>query len=154
MYYVIDKARAGKFISPMDSRAMARKAAKDLGGIVQTEAQVRALGDLYFKAAKPSIMDLAKGVAKASKKRATVGKKAKVSKRTETTPAVIASGEKALAAAIKAELNKVGIVRAVAKVASLQRRDVFAIIGKHPELDIAAATISTQFQVVRSGKAK
>lgn len=57
-------------------------------------------------------------------------------------------------------VTKVQYVRALAKwpegskKPALQRRDVFDIVAMYPELEIAPATISTQFQFARSGKAK
>lgn len=147
MYFIISKVKPVTLLAKVASRVDARAQAKTLNGTVKTEAEVAKI-----EFAKPTIMELAQKVATSPKVRTTVGKKDKAPRHAPTAPAAMLAGERALAAAIKAELNKVGIVRAVAKVAGLQRRDVFTIIGSNPKLAIAGATISTQYQVVRSGK--
>jgi len=149
MYHVVSKTQPRTLFVSLENRAQARAEAKRVGGTVKTDAEFRPVTGAA--GTKPSIMELAQGVAKSSRKRSTVGKKEKVTKRQPSTPAALAAGEKALAAALKAELNKVGVVRAVSQVAGLQRRDVIAIVTA-ADLDIAPATISTQFQLVRSGK--
>ena len=150
MYFITSKGKSSvQLLATVAGRAEARTQAKLLGGTVRTESEANALG-LHGPVAKPSIMDKAVAIAKAPKARTTVGKAVKVAKRIAATPAALEAGKKAVAAAVKAELNKVGIVHAVARVAGLQRRDVIAII-EAADLGIAVATVSTQFQRVRSG---
>lgn len=134
MYFIVSKADKATVLAQEPSRVKARAMAKELGGTVKTEAP----------GAAPA--------APASKKKIAQPKTKAKSTRAETSPDVLAKGKAALQAAVKAELNKVGIVRAVSGVKGLQRRDVFALIQAH-NLGIADATISTQYQVTRSGKA-
>lgn len=151
MYYVISKTAPVTLFASVAKRDEARDTARTLGGTVKTEAEYKKIGYTPPAPKAPTMMDIAKKIAKTTK-RTTVGKAApKVAKRVEATPAALAAGAKALAAAQKAELNKVGIVRSVSKVSGLARRDVIALITA-ADLGIALATISTQFQVVRSGK--
>jgi len=107
--------------------------------------------------AKPSFIDIAQAVHKTAKTSSTIGKKEKFLKRVITSPEVIEAATRFATDSVIGA-SKVNVVRlltawAAADGTRLQRRDVFAVIRKFSSLDdLADATISTQFQLVRSGK--
>jgi hypothetical protein len=97
--------------------------------------------------------DLATSLATAHRKANTVSTKDRAPKRVETPAAVLEQAEAHLRAEGFGGASKVHIVRNLANWKSpdgqqLQRRDALALLAKtHP--NIAAATVSTQWQVAR-----
>lgn len=107
------------------------------------------------KANKPAgrWTSVAEEINKTSKARNTLGKKEKVLKRVQTSEAALKEAVKFIGTL--SEKSKVDVVRDLARWVSstkekLQRRDAFELLKGHT---IADATISTQWQLVRSGKA-
>lgn len=168
-YYVISKAKGEELrrvVATSDKRDNARAQAKTHGATVATEDEFAELcakgvirGEDMPKATK-SIMELAKGIAAAPKQRKTVGTKPKAEpKRFDTPEPVLTAATLMFNEVAKAcSDSKVALVRTLSAWKSkdgvqLQRRDVYAIIRGHAVgANIADATISTQFQLVRSGK--
>lgn len=111
------------------------------------------------EAEESPIIAAARKVAAAPKVKRTVGAKEKAEpKRKATDPEVIKAAERHLRTFVQQDPapTKVQIVREMAgwNGNALQRKDVFAVIkGCLVDLEIASATVSTQFQLVRSGKA-
>ena len=103
-----------------------------------------------------SIMELAQQVKTATKVRKTVGTKEKLIKRPPTDSGILEAASEELKKLVNTkDITKVQIVRGLAmwNGKKLQRRDVFKLIKDFPKpLEIADATISTQFQFARSGK--
>jgi hypothetical protein len=109
-----------------------------------------------------SWIDMARDVKASAKRANTLGIKEKFLKRYTTPAQVLHDAASAyidhVAANADKPLSKVMVVRWFASWkneagAKLQRRDVFALIRERADLnDLADATISTQFQLVRSGK--
>lgn len=102
------------------------------------------------------LLGLAQQIAATTKVRKTIGKKDRSPKRVATSEAVIREAVAYAKQGVKAEANKVTMVRALAAWSSsdgfkLQRRDMFVVL-REAGAELADATISTQFQLVRSGK--
>lgn len=179
-----DKAAQVSLLGITAKRDTARSEAKALGGVVRTQPEFfEAVADkkvtqaslARFKIVQPeeieaaaeaavakaipravagALVDVAKHLAAATKTRTTLGKKDLTKKRPPTPQAVLDEAAAYLATGVKANANKVTLVRALAAWVSkdhfrLQRRDMFVVMA---DVEIARATISTQFQVVRSGK--
>jgi hypothetical protein len=102
--------------------------------------------------------ETAKNVAETVRKRTTLGKTVKVLKRPPTDDAVLSQAIAYVATLV--DCSKVDIVRKLAAWESstgavLQRRDALLVLGERCPiggLTIAPATVSTQWQLVRSGK--
>lgn len=169
MFFIISKTKPATELAQSETRAAARAQAKTLGGTVKTAAEwakvqdpvahVAAKNARYPSQASADATKAARKALKADREeKRAVNKKVRAAKpapkkqepRVETSPAVLAKGAAALEAAVAASLNKVGVVRAVAAVSGLQRRDVFALILAEKRLGIAPATIATQYQKARS----
>lgn len=117
----------------------------------------QAAAEAEAEAPTSPILAAAAEIAKAPRAKRTIGGKEKAApKRPATGDDVLAQAAAHLVAFCKGNPTKVQIVRELAawNGNALQRRDVFAVIAGAPvDLGIASATISTQFQLVRSGKA-
>lgn len=168
MYYITTKTGDEfKLLGQDANRAAARELAKTLKGTVRTEAEYLALAPKttnFLNKGEPVVpktwVDIAKQVKATNNKPHTIGKKEKAeNKRVFTDPAVIEQARLALTSAITARTNDNGTVNKVDQVrflalwkdaagVKLQRRDAFVILTE----GIAAATINTQWQLVRSGK--
>lgn len=160
-----------KYLGETNKRDTARSEAKRLGGVVKTAQEFKVLVDnnkmdrrsmpgyVPPEAAKPaaSMLAMAEEIAKTAKTRNTIGKKVKAPKRVATAPEVLAAAEAFLAEGVRVGANKVNLVRGLALWShevdgvQLQRRDMFTVF-KAVGVEIADATIATQFQVARSGK--
>jgi hypothetical protein len=150
------RASEAEAAKPARKRAAPAKSSKPKAKA--TEGETTFVHGVGFVKAKPgSILDAAKKVASSPKARKTVTKKKpEPVKRVDTDPKVL---ERAVAFFdnLIAERNctKVDYVRELAMwpkgEKQLQRRDVFAIIASKPKLEIANATVATQFQAVRAG---
>lgn len=178
-YFVISTAAAAaqmnglfSFMSETNKRDTARATAKTLGGRVVTASEFKTLldsnkidrrsmpGYVAPETIKPAatMLAMAEEIAKTAKTRNTIGKKVKAPKRVDTAPEVLAAAEEFLRAGVAAGATKVNLVRGLALWSSaesngvqLQRRDMFTVF-KAVGVEIADATIATQFQVARSGK--
>lgn len=98
---------------------------------------------------------LAEKINKTMKVRNTLGKKEKALKRVVTNPETLAAAAAHLQA-IPADTSKVMAVRIMAawqdgEGRGIQRRDALALFAQYRD-GVAAATVSTQWQLVRSGK--
>lgn len=156
MYYVLNKT-TNRVVTTFKNREEARHFARANKGTVKSQAEFDALVELTPapapKAEAPSsIMAMAKQIAKSTKTRVTIGAKDKsnVKKRVATSDAVLTEA-RAFVATLTG--NKVDTVRALARwVAAddtqLQRRDGLALLDGI----VNPATVSTQWQLVRSGK--
>lgn len=178
MYYVTSKTVAGakvKFFESANKRDVARKLAAQRGnatvrtqeevnkllaagaiiGLPGTETNDRAAGTK--SAAPATIADIAADVAKSVKSRKTMGKKEKGAKRVETSEANLAEARTFLGT-LRDDVSKVDTVRALAAYVTqdgtkLQRRDAIKLLhAEQPAWEIAVHTVSTQWQLVRSGK--
>lgn len=136
----------------------ADKAVKKAAGKTPSKrqlAQQKAEAEFAKAFGKPGgIIAAAKKVKATPKARVLPKKEKPVSKRVETDAETLAKAKKFFGdLAKKGELSKVGFVRELAawNKEALQRRDVHAIVAEFPKLEIAPATVSTQFQLVRSG---
>jgi hypothetical protein len=123
-----------------------------------TEEEERVMDEMVEEEEKVNpILAAAQRVADAPKVKRTVGVKEKAEpKRRTTTDETMAAAGHAMTEFAKTNPTKVQIVRFLAawNGNALQRRDVFKLVkGFIVNLEIADATISTQFQLVRSGKA-
>lgn len=177
MYFITTKTTAHtdgskiRVLGTTEKRDVARKLAAEKEGTVRTQAEIDALltAGRLDKTTMPGYVPpevipadtawtaLAKQVAKVGRQNAqTIGKKEKTLKRPPTDENVILHAT-AYCRTLQAE-NKVSIVRKLALWtdadmggAKLQRCDAFTIIhAVFP--DVADHTISTQWQLVRSGK--
>lgn len=130
------------------------KAKADKAPSKRKQAQAKAEAE-WAKTFKPgSIVAAAKKVKATPKARVLPKKDKVVNKRVDTDADTLKAAKKYLAdLARKGELSKVGVVREMAAWNGevLQRRDVHALVAEFPKLEIAPATVSTQFQLVRSG---
>jgi hypothetical protein len=101
---------------------------------------------------KLSILDSARKIASTPKVRQMPAKEAKMPKRVNTDEDVLADAMGFFEGLVDTGHNKVRIVREMAlwRDQALQRRDVYEIVHAHPQLAIADATVSTQFQLARS----
>lgn len=164
MYYVLNKT-TNRVVTTFKNREEARHFARANEGTVKSQAEFDALvaagkvqaAQVELKAepkaeAPSSIMAMAKQIAKSTKTRVTIGAKDKsnVKKRVATSDAVLTEA-RAFVATLTG--NKVDTVRALARwVAAdgtqLQRRDGLALLDGI----VNPATVSTQWQLVRSGK--
>jgi hypothetical protein len=185
MYYITTKFAGTKqhaLLGTAEKREVAREEARKNNGTVRTanefdelvaaglisnaatkvpQADAPAPAPAPEAPAKPvkavALVEMAKVIKATNHERKTVGKAAKAPKRVATPEAVLAEALVYLKAGVKAQVNKVTLVRGLATwVAAdnktrLQRRDMFALIGQ-VDYPIAGATISTQFQLARSGK--
>lgn len=154
-----------------DNRAQARATAKEVNGTVRTatelaeyiakfgpkvEAAPAPVVEVVAPAAAGDWVGMANEIKATTKAVNTLGKKEKATKRVITSAAVLAEAEAIMAMHVLQ--NKVDTVRQLAAWVSeiepgvkLQRRDCVSILAStHPE--ISAATVGTQFQLVRSGK--
>lgn len=154
MYYITTKRNVepAALLGKSAFRGEARSLAKELGGTVRTEEEFEALS---IPAAKTTMVSLATEIAKAPKAKLTIGTKEKFLKRVFTSAAVLKEAS-AMLKAPAADESKVDTVRRLARWTAtdgtkLQRRDALALLAvSHPT--IAPATVSTQWQLVRSGK--
>jgi hypothetical protein len=173
MYYVTTKFTRGsktRVLLTTEKRATARTEAANRSATVRTEDELNKMisdgaidltslpGYVAPEVVRvKTLVDLALEIKAANRKRRTVGKVEKTAKRVITEDAVILEATEFAKVTIAAGLVKVGLVRALAgwessgeKPVKLQRRDLYAILHGL-NVDVADATISTQFQLVRSG---
>lgn len=171
MYYITTKSGVTPFavLGSVASRATARQTAKELNGTVRTQeeyANLIADGKLPRTPVEPFVAEpqtekealgnmftnIAAEVNSSAKVRETLGKKVKELKRPVTPPAVMAAASNVVASHL-ATVSKVHMVRLLAAFelggVKLQRKDAMHLLAKS---EIAAATISTQWQLVRAGK--
>lgn len=106
--------------------------------------------------------DLAASINKTVSVKNTLGKKGRAHKRVATSPETLAAAA-ALLEALPADTSKVSAVRILAGLwgcnlpwqdgegRGIQRRDALALFAQYRG-GVAAATVSTQWQLVRSGK--
>jgi hypothetical protein len=163
-----------RVLSTAEKRDSARMAAATAAGTVRVQSEIDTLiaeGRLdqttlpgYVApepvAAEPAKTtgrwtDIAANIAKTHKRATTLGAKVKKPARADTPEAVMTAAT-VFAQGIAGE-SKVAFVRALANWKStdgtqLQRRDAF-VIAAQVRADIAAATVSTQWQVARGPKA-
>lgn len=171
MYYVLNKT-TNRVVTTFKSREDARHFARANEGTVKSQAEFDALvaagkvqaAQVELKTepkveapaaevqAPSSIMAMAEQIAKSTKTRVTIGAKAKgdVKKRVDT-PEPVLTEARAFVATLTG--NKVDTVRALARWTAadgtqLQRRDGLALLDGI----VNPATVSTQWQLVRSGK--
>lgn len=170
MYYITSKANkltgTMTLIGERQNRGEARAFAKANAGTVRTQAEYSNLiadGRLPRTpvAAEPQtekealgnmFTEIAEQVNASAKVAETVGRKEKAMKR-KPTPEHVLQAAITSVMSNQASTGKVSLVRALAAFEhdghKLQRRDVMALLAK---TDVAMATISTQWQLVRSGK--
>lgn len=179
MYVITSKTIKGELITVLGThqkREKARQMAADLGGTVRTDAEVdklyaegklntKGLTRIYTPAGyeapkRASLVDIAADIAKSTTSRKTIGKKVKAPKRVATPEDVLEAAVKFVDEQNAAAANKVQTVRALAAWkhstgVQLQRRDMFTVLRRHAcGANIADATISTQFQIVRAADKK
>ena len=177
-YFITTKGTGAlKLLGERNNRDLARAFAAANGGTVRTQAEYANLiadGRLPRTTVKPEVIkadpvhpvhniqapagmwnDLAAQVNKTMKVRNTLGKKEKAAKRVATAPETLAAAAELLQA-LPADTSKVSAVRILAawqdgEGRGLQRRDALALFAQYRD-GVAAATVSTQWQLVRSGK--
>lgn len=170
MYYVLNKTTS-RVVTTFKNREEARHFARANEGTVKSQAEFDALvaagkaqaAQVELAAAPApkteapsSIMAMAEQIAKSTKTRVTIGAKDKsnVKKRVATSDTVLQAAAAWLREVVQAgSYNKVDTVRALARWTAedgtqLQRRDGLYLLDGI----VNRATVSTQWQLVRSGK--
>jgi hypothetical protein len=170
-HFITSKTAAGELVrifGTNTNRTEARAEAARRGGTVRTEADVVKLATdgkldvstilpgyaalVSFMPAK-TLSDIAKEIKATNRNRVTLGKKEKFTKRVITAPETITEATafvKANMTEAKVRLVRIATAWESSTGAQLQRRDMFVVFHAL-NVEISDATISTQFQKIRSG---